>query len=180
VPAEAVSKGPINTTVSPVTLRVRRHRSLTQVRRFDGRTPEAARIRMLEALFLEQLGIAAGAKINPILQLSIKRAAELTQISEARRAQAIRGEAVETVELVRLENAATKAMKVLGLIEHDAHGRRPKLVTEKPAPQSLEAYRAEVAAEAEAEEAAGTPARSYSSPTSKASQRQRQAWQTAF
>jgi hypothetical protein len=80
----------------------------------------------------------------------IRKAAELTQIGEALRAKQIRGEAVDLVALVKIEDATGRAMKLLGLITSDHRDRRPKLVkAAKPEAPDLDAYLArEAAAEA--------------------------------
>jgi hypothetical protein len=70
------------------------------------------RLRKLEAQFREQLGEAA---YNPVMVLAIRRAAELLMLAEIERAKAIRGDAVDFDQLIRLESMCTRAVQALRL-----------------------------------------------------------------
>jgi hypothetical protein len=85
-------------------------RSRTERARFNGRSREGVRLRMLEKQFRAQLGAAAD---NPVTMLAIRRACEVVLLAETQRAKAIRGEAVDLMALIRLEGAASRAVRLL-------------------------------------------------------------------
>lgn len=91
---------------------VTKGRSRTERARFNGRSREGVRLRMLEKQFRSQLGAAAE---NPFVTLAIRRAAELTMLAETERAKAIRGEPVDFDHLIRLESMVSRAVRALRL-----------------------------------------------------------------
>jgi hypothetical protein len=91
---------------------VTKGRSRTERARFNGRTREGVRLRMLEKQFRSQLGAAAE---TPVMTLAIRRAAELTMLAEIERAKAIRGEPVDFDQLIRLESMVSRAVRALRL-----------------------------------------------------------------
>lgn len=76
----------------------------------DGRSKLMRRRRDLIALFVAELG----GDVSATGMLEVIRAADATAIAENYRARALRGEAIVLDDLVRLENAATRAVKALG------------------------------------------------------------------
>lgn len=87
-------------------------RSRTERARYNGRSREAVRVRMLAAGFRAQLGDAAD---NPVMAAAITRAAELVMLAEQKRAAMIRSEPVDLGDLIRLEGAARRAIADLHL-----------------------------------------------------------------
>jgi hypothetical protein len=87
-------------------------RSRTERARFNGRTREGVRLRMLEKQFRACLGEAAD---NPVTLLAVRRAAELVLLTETMRAARIRGEAVDVSHMLRMEGVAARALAALGL-----------------------------------------------------------------
>jgi len=139
---------------------VNTHRTRLDMRRLDGRSWEAVRIRALEKQYRRQLGLTHETTA-PFLAHMIKRAAELNQIAEEARAAKIRGEVVSARDLVLIEQAATRALRVIGLVEADHRDRRPKLVKPQPAPvPTIDDLKAEGIAAAGAHRAARQMARS--------------------
>jgi hypothetical protein len=92
--------------------------------RLDGRTREARRARELQATYSEQ----AGGELTADLAARIRRAAELTALAEAKRAQLMRGDegAASLDDLVRLERAAVAAVRALR-IDDRAKAKQPSL-----------------------------------------------------
>jgi hypothetical protein len=82
-------------------------RSRLEKNRFDGRTSEAVRIRQLEKQYKAELGEVAS---KPAVMQAIRRAAELTMLSEKQRATMIRGEPTNVSDLLRLEGVAKRAI----------------------------------------------------------------------
>jgi hypothetical protein len=76
----------------------------------DGRSKLMRRRRDLIALFVAELG----GDVSAAGMLEVIRAADATAIAENYRARALRGEAIVLDDLVRLENAAARAVKALG------------------------------------------------------------------
>ena|ERR1700722_18394044 len=83
-----------------------------RLRRLDGRTAIAQRTRELVVAFTADLADApTGAQL-----VDVRRAAELTALAEAQRAAALRDpNAVDLGSLVRLEGAADRAVRRLGI-----------------------------------------------------------------
>ena len=93
--------------------------------RIDGRTFAAKRRAALISNFIEALG---GAGAMTALQLvDVRRAAELTALAEEARSTALRegAGAVDISGLVRLEGAAGRAQKALGI--KPAHQSKPTI-----------------------------------------------------
>ena len=81
---------------------------LVRRRRLDGRTKRAKRIRALIAEYSARLGVGADRE-------RIERTAELVQISRDLREQQLNGEVVDMHVLLKAENTAARALRVLGL-----------------------------------------------------------------
>lgn len=109
----------------------------------DGRTAAARRVKVLIAGFVAQLGGAA--VVDAAILVACRRAAELAVVAEERRRQALRGEAIDLAELVKIEGAADRATRRLGL---DRYQRKPT------AGPDLRSYLASKASKAEPETAA--------------------------
>ena len=92
-------------------------RSRTDRARYNGRSREAVRVRTLVAGFRTQLGEAAR---NPVIAAAVMRAAELAMLAEQLRARAIRGETVDFDALIKLEGAADRAVRRLGITKPEA------------------------------------------------------------
>jgi hypothetical protein len=90
----------------------------------DGRSVLMRRRRDLIAIFVDALG-GEGA-LSAAGMLSVTRAADAVAIAEDHRARALRGEPVVLDDLVRLENAASRAVKALG-IKRTARDATPSL-----------------------------------------------------
>lgn len=81
--------------------------------RIDGRSLLARRVAALKAQFTDQMGPRAS---TPGAKLAIESAAELAALGEAARARIIRGDAsISLAHLVRIENAAARAIARLGI-----------------------------------------------------------------
>jgi hypothetical protein len=81
----------------------------------SGRTPGGRRRRDLAQFFSDALG--GSSAVTPVQITDIRRAAELTALAEEMRAQALR-EGTATIDmaaLVRLEGAASRAVRALGI-----------------------------------------------------------------
>jgi hypothetical protein len=61
--------------------------------------------------------------LDESVRMAIRRAAELTVAAEQQRAALLRGDPVDSLALIRLENAARRAVNALRLGEHE---HRPK------------------------------------------------------
>jgi hypothetical protein len=81
--------------------------------RVDGRSAPARRTKALIGKFVAELGGADA--VSEVQMLRVRRAAELTVASEWMRASALRGELIDPLALVRLENLASRATDALGL-----------------------------------------------------------------
>lgn len=67
------------------------------------------------------------AAISETQRAAIRRAAELTSLAEQRRAQSLRGEAVDDLGLCRLEGVADRAVRSLKLPTVGGRPKRPSL-----------------------------------------------------
>lgn len=81
--------------------------------RLDGRTIEAQAVRRQMADFVAALG--GPAAVDAVAMLRIERAVELSVTAKRLRTRALRGEPVDIAALVKIENAADRAMRDLGL-----------------------------------------------------------------
>ena len=79
----------------------------------DGRSQLGRRLQDLAESFAAQLGGWAG--MSDMLAANVRRAAELSTLAEQTRAEALRAGNVDPLALVRLEGAATRAVRALGL-----------------------------------------------------------------
>src|SRR5215213_10216404 len=77
----------------------------------DGRTKPARRYRDI----VKQLTAALGVTGDDGQQTSVRRAAGLLVAAEQARASLIRGENIDLADLVKLENAADRAVRALNL-----------------------------------------------------------------
>jgi hypothetical protein len=77
----------------------------------DGRTRTARRIRELAASFLAALGSG----LSPELGERCERAAQLVALAEDVRRKALTGRSVSLDDVIRVENAADRARRALGL-----------------------------------------------------------------
>ncbi len=107
----------------------------------DGRSRLMRRRRDLIAIFVADLG--GDAAVTPSLMVSVTRAADAVAIAESHRSRALRGEAINLDDLVRVENIASRAVKALG-IKPGAGGAKPPslsdyLASRKPSPPAEEA-----------------------------------------
>lgn len=93
----------------------------TMPRRLDGRTGNAKRVRELVAVFTGQLG----GSLDALQRETVTRAAELTVAAESMRKRSLRGETIDIAELIKLENAASRAVRGLNLGRQAA--RKPSL-----------------------------------------------------
>jgi hypothetical protein len=124
----------INTIVAPAAPRKsgtttaasphRKYRPHRERRRYSGNSSEWHRIKALTAAFRAALGAAAE---DPIVSIAIMRAAELTMLAEGHRAKAIRGEPITVDELLRIEAAADRAVRRLGIRPVAQRDTRPSL-----------------------------------------------------
>jgi hypothetical protein len=80
--------------------------------RYSGNSPEHYRVKALTEAFRAQLGDAA---LGPVTAAAITRAAELIALGEQVRGQRLRGEAVTVGDVVRIEGAARRAIRDLGI-----------------------------------------------------------------
>jgi hypothetical protein len=112
----------------------------------DGRLPIAKRRKELIAGFVAAMGQDA---LSPVQSSAVVRAADLVALSEQQRAKALSGDAAVDMEgLVRLEGAADRAVRRLGI----------KPGTNQSKPPSIAEYAARKAAEKAASKPAGDPA----------------------
>ena len=102
---------------SPAKSRRPPKRSMVEKRRFDGRSPEAWRIKQLEKQYRIELGEVSAI---PAVMQAIRRAAELTMLSEIKRASMIRGEAVNVSDLLRLEGVMRRSLDHMRLLATQA------------------------------------------------------------
>ena len=79
----------------------------------DGRSRLGRRLNDLAASFARQVGGWAG--MSDMMSSNVRRAAELTALAEQMRTEALRDGKVDPLALVRLEGAATRAVRALGL-----------------------------------------------------------------
>jgi hypothetical protein len=103
----------------------------------SGRTALGRRVRDLAESFAEQLG--GWQALSEMATANVRKAAELSALAEQSRTTALRDGCVDALALVRLEGAANRAVRALGLPEHKAR---------EPAQESF----AEVARRAQAAE----------------------------
>jgi hypothetical protein len=96
--------------------------------KLDNRTVMARRVRALTEALTAELGGAPDA----LTVAAVRNAAELTALAEAARRAALRGKPADMVALVRLEGAASRAVRALQL--RAAPARR------QPARQTLAEY----------------------------------------
>jgi hypothetical protein len=105
-----------NTVTTPARTRTVRApakaRSRPERARYNGNSREARLVRSQEAELKAALG---DVPINPIMAAAIKRAAELSVIAADLRAKRLRGEPVDTAEIVKAENAHRRAVACLGI-----------------------------------------------------------------
>jgi hypothetical protein len=88
----------------------------------DGRSQLGRRLHDLAQDFAAQLGGWPG--LSDTAAANVRRAAELTALAEQKRAEALQDGSVDPVGLVRLEGAAGRAVRALGL--KPAAQRRPE------------------------------------------------------
>ncbi len=79
----------------------------------DGRTQLGRRLHDLAASFAVQLG--GWSVLSETMAANVRKAAELSALAEQTRADALRNGNVEPLALVRLDGAATRAVRALGL-----------------------------------------------------------------
>jgi hypothetical protein len=108
--AGQVSIGSPTSIVGAAAIRGRVRRARGDV---DGRSAVAKRAQALVGRFVGALG--GPACVSPVQMLQVRRAAELTVTAEQMRASALRGERVDPLALVRLENLAGRVVAALGL-----------------------------------------------------------------
>ncbi len=92
-------------------------------RPYDMRSAIGRRVKDLIRTFRERLGAEAD---DPVLTLSITRAAELQALAEDMRARALRGEPVAE-HVVRLTRSADAAMRALGISGRNSQAKPPQL-----------------------------------------------------
>jgi hypothetical protein len=88
----------------------------------DGRTMAARRVKALVSHFVAELD--GPDAVSAVQMLRVRRAAELITTSEQMRAAALRGEDVDHLALVRIENLAARAIAVLHLDRNREPGMR--------------------------------------------------------
>jgi hypothetical protein len=103
----------------------------------DGRSAEGRRRRDLIEGYVAALG--GPEKVTAAAMLDVKRAAELVQIAERKRADALRGADIDLGQLIRLEGAVDRAVRRLGI--------GPGTETEQPPTEELFAVDEEACAE---------------------------------
>jgi hypothetical protein len=79
----------------------------------SGRTALGRRVRDLAESYASQLG--GWLALSDTMAANVRKAAELTSLAEQSRAEALRNGNVDPLALVRLEGAATRAVRALGL-----------------------------------------------------------------
>ena len=82
-------------------------------RRRQSKFARSSAARLDPKLYVDALG--GKDKIEPSVMIDITRAADLVAIAEQRRADALRGVEVDMGDLVRLEGAADRAVRRLGI-----------------------------------------------------------------
>jgi hypothetical protein len=98
----------------------------------DGRSELGRRLRDLAETFAARLG--GWAALSDALAANVRKAAELSALAEQARADALRNGNVDPVALVRLEGAASRAVRALHL------DRRPeRTVDMRPTPYAAAA-----------------------------------------
>jgi tagatose-1,6-bisphosphate aldolase non-catalytic subunit AgaZ/GatZ len=101
-------------TAQPLTTRAAITNDPRRLRGFDGRSIGGRRRRDLIDAFVAALG-GAGA-CTDVTMVAVVRAAELTAVAEEARAAALKGDpTVDLGSLVRIEGAADRAVRALGL-----------------------------------------------------------------
>jgi hypothetical protein len=111
----------------------------------DGRSPLGRRVRDLAEFYAVKLG--GWRVITDMQAAAIRRAAELAALAEQARTEALQNATVNPDQLIRLENLARRAERVLGL----------NLVGAAPKPATITEYvasRAEVTQDAPSDEEA--------------------------
>jgi hypothetical protein len=98
----AMSKGKSRTTNQP-----------TKLAGFDNRSTHGRRRRDLIRTYIAALG--GESKISPATLNDVARAADLVVLSEMKRADALRGVAIDMGDLIRLEGAADRAVRRLAI-----------------------------------------------------------------
>lgn len=95
----------------------------------SGRTPSGRRRRDLVSFFIAALG--GPDRVTPVQLMDIRRAAELTALAEETRGRALcEGTgSVDLAALVRLEGAACRAVRALG-VKSDAGAPKPPSIEE--------------------------------------------------
>jgi hypothetical protein len=106
--------------------RVKRSPKLRQP--FDRRTRTGRRVQELVDIFRAQLGAEAD---HPLTMTAIRRAAEVTAMSEDMRARALRGDAVSADDALRMSRTSALLIRKLDLDRHRSAA---------PAPQALSEY----------------------------------------
>jgi len=101
--------------------------------RIDGRTITARRIRELTAQYLTALG-----DVSPDQRERCERAAQLVALAEDVRRKALAGRSVSLEDVIRVENAADRARRAIGLPDGNA----------EPEPVTIADYLRERAAKA--------------------------------
>jgi hypothetical protein len=91
----------------------RKRRAIRHRHRLDRRLKTARRAAELVMDYMRRLGITPTSE--PAIHSTCTRLAELVAIGEAQRAQLIRGESVDLLGLIRLENSARRLMRDLGI-----------------------------------------------------------------
>ena len=97
----------------PRTIRSRSTNDPRFVHGTDGRSVLMRRRRDLFAIYLAAFG--GEATVSAATMLDVRRAADAVALAEENRARALRGETIVLDDLVRLENAAARAVRALGL-----------------------------------------------------------------
>jgi hypothetical protein len=103
----------VDLTSDHAPLAQRRRRTVRKTRT-DGRTKLGRRAAQLLADYTRRLGGVTPAS-DPTIYAAAVRLAELETLAESQRASAIRGDAVDMVGLIRLENVARRMKLDLGL-----------------------------------------------------------------
>jgi hypothetical protein len=132
-------------------------RSRTERHRFNGRSREGVRVRMLQKQFRAEIGEEAD---NAGVALAIRNAAELTMLAEMQRAAMIRGEHVDLSNLLRLEGVSKRAVAFMRQLAREVReeARQPR--------QSIDQYLAEFrTARVQAQGARHPPARTRTAPS---------------
>jgi len=119
---DQVRAGSATKVVGAATVRDRMRRARGDI---DGRSAVAKRAQRLMGRFVDALG----GHVGPVAMVQVRRAAELVITAEQLRACVLRGEPIDYLVLVRVENLATRAVAALGIDRK-----------RKPAGPSLAAY----------------------------------------